>query len=96
MTFVQGRVARSPLRSSTFSDITDLAIVSFVGGVTFDGDLTAEEYAAVWWRLTSKDDEDDVSRRRIADLLASDEAATPLARALALDRLGLGYEVLSD
>jgi hypothetical protein len=55
----------------SFADITDAEVVSFTGGVTFDGELTPEQGAAIYDRMTSRDDADQAAR---ADLRAKRDA----------------------
>jgi hypothetical protein len=74
VTTVVGVVRRPKLGYSSFADITAVPVAQggiAKDGITFAGDLTAEEYAAVWARLDSTDDADLVRR---ADLRAKRDA----------------------
>ena len=82
-TSIQGRVLIS-VGLDTFADITDVPLVMPGGidrnGLLFDGDLTTDEVAAIWWRATSRDDADESKRRALADLrtaATSADLATP-------------------
>lgn len=79
MTFVQGQRVRS-FRPDLYADITDVPATAVPGGIEFDGDLTVEQQAAIYERMTSKDDVDQAKRatlRADRDALAADD---PLRR----------------
>lgn len=86
MTFVEGPSIR-PVGFDSFADITELEVVSFEGGVTFDGALTPEQVAQVRARMTSRDDADQTARANLAALrtaAAAPTATTDDVKALAL------------
>ena len=77
-TSIQGRVLIS-VSLDTFADITDVPLTMPGGidrdGLLFDGDLTTDQVAAIWWRMTSRDDADETKRRNLADLRTAASAA---------------------
>lgn len=85
-TVISGAMARS-YHPAMFADLTDATFVrSFTAGVTtltFDVTLAPEVEASIIARLTSRDDADQAARANLADLLATDTTASPLAVALA-------------
>lgn len=85
--------AARPIGSGSFADLpgfADVAVtVAVVGGkvvVTFDADLTPEETAAVWDRMTSRDDADQAARATLR--AAIDGGATNLSEMTARAFLG--------
>lgn len=90
MTAIQGRVVRS-IGLETFADITDVPLVANGGvtrdGLLFDGSLTPEQVEAIWWRATSRDNEDEANRRALK--AAMDSGATNLDAMNTAYRLGL-------
>jgi hypothetical protein len=63
--FVPGRLARD-ISPDSFADITDAEIVGYAGGVTFAGEVSAEDQRRVWERMTSRDDDDQAARAGLA------------------------------
>lgn len=64
-----------------FADITDViptrTLANGVTTLTFATELTAEQVDAIWWRMTSRDDTDQVARCSLAGV-RDDLAAAPL------------------
>jgi hypothetical protein len=78
-TIVQGQIARA-VTFTTFADLTDAPVLRIdrSQGVTFDGELTGEQYDAVWWRMTSRDDAHEQARRSLAAAVAALEPPAPV------------------
>lgn len=88
-TAIQGRVLR-PIGLTTFADITDVPLAKdgiTRNGLLFAGPLTPEQVEAIWWRATSRDDEDESARRLLKG--AMDGGATNLDDLNTAYRLGL-------
>lgn len=75
-----------------FADLTSVPLVVpggiDRGGLLFDGDLTVDEVAAIWERMTARDADDQAARANLSDLLTNDTTASPLAKAVAAYLLG--------
>lgn len=89
-TSIQGRVVCN-VSLDTFSDLTEVPL-TWPGGVDrdgllFDGDLADDEIDAIWWRMTSRDADDEAARRAISDASAGD--ATNLPHILAAYSVGI-------
>lgn len=89
-TSVQGRVVR-PIGLDTFADITAVPLVVPEGitasGLLFDGALTDAEVFAVWERMTSVDDLDQVRRAAVRDAVPCCHAAAVTAAYVLGDEL---------
>ena len=88
-TRIEGRVICA-VGLGTFADITEAPLLMPGGidrnGLLFDGDLTAEQIDAIWWRMTSRDAADEAARRDLYARLDGDPS--PLAQALTSYLLG--------
>lgn len=99
-TSIEGAVVRS-IRMDTFADITDVPLV-VPGGITpsgllFDGDLTDLEVAAIWDRMTSRNDTDQAERANLrADLEAVQAASPPTTLVEALAVIALLMTAIED
>ena len=76
MSTVSGRVARSLGLSSCEDIAPGVAVTIRRDGIDFDGDLTTQQQADVYARMTSRDDADQAARADIAALRDCLTAAT--------------------
>lgn len=86
---VSGAVVRS-VGLDSFADIAPgVEVVAVTAtGIEFAADLTDQQQADVWARMTSRDDDDQAKRANLSDLLTNDTTASPLAKAVAAYLLG--------
>lgn len=94
MTTVVGRVVRPRLNYSSFTDLTDVPVADkgiTAGGITFAGDLSPEEEAAVYDRMTSRDDADQAARDVIRVARDAVDSEPTLANVAALAVLTATY-----
>lgn len=95
MTFVEGRRART-VNYGSFVHITDVPVMVDgirPGGVEFAGELTAAEADAVWWFLTSTDNEDQARRQELASLREAAAADPSLENVSALAAAVASYQL---
>lgn len=87
-TLVTGPLRRS-VSADTFASIAPgVDFKPSDDGLLFDADLTPTQVAAIASRMASRDDADQAARANLADLLANDTTASPLAKAVADYLLG--------
>lgn len=97
-TFVAGPLVREQINDETVASLVGdgVRIVSFVGGLTFDVDLTPETQAAVFEWMTSRNDGEQARRaelRALRDAVSTDPTvANVAALAVASARYVLGDE----
>lgn len=85
MTVVEGRRRRSQIGVDSFSDITDSPVLDIAPcaagtAVTFDGDLDANQIAAIRARMESTDDADQAERASLRADRDALPAGDPLRR----------------
>lgn len=79
---VSGPVARS-VGLDSFADLTPVPVAAITrNGIEFDGDLTTQQQADVWARMTSRDDTDQAARANLACLRDAIAGTDPASLAL--------------